>query len=41
MFKAIVINKDDRGYRAELSSVDEANLPEGDVRVKVAYSTLN
>ncbi len=41
MFKAIVINKDERGYRAEVSSVDEASLPEGDVRVRVAYSTLN
>ena len=41
MFRAILINKDDQGYRAELSQVDEANLPEGDVKVKVLYSTLN
>lgn len=41
MFKAIVINKDDQGYRAQLSDVDEAALPAGDVRVKVHYSTLN
>ncbi|MDP3620733.1 MAG: MDR family oxidoreductase [Polynucleobacter sp.] len=41
MFKAIVINKDDTGYRAELGQLDEAALPEGDVRVKVLYSTLN
>ena len=41
MFKAILINKDEQGYRAELGQADEANLPEGDVRVKVLYSTLN
>jgi acrylyl-CoA reductase (NADPH) len=41
MFKAILINKDDQGYRAELGQADEASLPEGDVRVKVLYSTLN
>lgn len=41
MFKAILINKDDQGYRAQLSDVDESALPEGDVRVKVHYSTLN
>ena len=41
MYKAIVINKDDAGYRAELKDQDDADLPEGDVTVKVAYSTLN
>ena len=41
MFKAILVNKDDQGYRAELSQVDETSLPKGDVRVKVLYSTLN
>ena len=41
MFKAILINKDDQGYRAQLSDVEESGLPEGDVRVKVHYSTLN
>lgn len=41
MFKAIVITKDEKGYRAEVSQLDEAALPEGDVRVKVLYSTLN
>ncbi len=39
--KAILINKDDNGYRAELTDVDEAQLPEGDVTVAVDYSTLN
>jgi acrylyl-CoA reductase (NADPH) len=41
MFKAILVNKDDQGYRAELSNLEEASLPEGDVTVKVLYSTLN
>jgi acrylyl-CoA reductase (NADPH) len=41
MFKGILIEKDDAGYRATLSDIDEAQLPEGDVTVKVQYSTLN
>jgi acrylyl-CoA reductase (NADPH) len=39
--KAILINKDDAGYRAELTDVDESQLPEGDVTVAVDYSTMN
>ncbi|TXR53869.1 MDR family oxidoreductase [Reinekea thalattae] len=41
MFNAILIEKDDNGYRAELKPVDEAVLPEGDVLVEVSHSTLN
>jgi acrylyl-CoA reductase (NADPH) len=41
MFKAILIEKDEVGYRAALREIDEAQLPEGDVTVEVAYSTLN
>ncbi|MCM0028355.1 MAG: oxidoreductase [Polynucleobacter sp.] len=41
MFKAIVVNKDDKGYRAELDQLEESALPAGDVRVRVHYSTLN
>jgi acrylyl-CoA reductase (NADPH) len=41
MYKAIVIQKDDAGYRAALETRDEAALPEGDVTVKVDYSCLN
>lgn len=41
MFKAILIEKDEAGYRAGLREIDEAELPEGDVTVDVAYSTLN
>jgi acrylyl-CoA reductase (NADPH) len=41
MFKAILIKKDEQGYRAELSDINDDQLPEGDVTVKVDYSTLN
>ncbi|KUM53260.1 acrylyl-CoA reductase (NADPH) [Rheinheimera sp. EpRS3] len=41
MFNAIVINKDEQGYRAGLTAVDEQQLPAGDVTVKVLASTLN
>lgn len=41
MFKAILIEKDDAGYRAELTELDDAQLPEGEVTVRVEYSTLN
>ncbi|KKO50292.1 alcohol dehydrogenase [Arsukibacterium sp. MJ3] len=41
MFKAILINKNDQGYHATLTSVDEQQLPAGDVTVKVLASTLN
>ncbi|MBI2277168.1 MAG: oxidoreductase [Dechloromonas sp.] len=41
MFKGILINKDEAGYRAAVQDIDEAQLPEGDVTVKVAWSTLN
>lgn len=41
MFNAIVIEKDEQGYRAGLQVLDEARLPEGDVTIDVAYSTLN
>ncbi|WP_349617141.1 MDR family oxidoreductase [Azotobacter salinestris] len=42
MFKAILIEKDDKaGYQVRSTSLDEAQLPEGDVTVRVDYSTLN
>lgn len=41
MFNAIVINKDDSGYRASVQPLNDDQLPEGDVTVRVAYSTLN
>lgn len=41
MFKAILIDKDDAGYRAALKDVEETQLPDGDVTVRVSHSTLN
>jgi acrylyl-CoA reductase (NADPH) len=41
MFKGILIHKDENGYRAELSEIDESQLPEGNVTVRVSHSTLN
>lgn len=41
MFKAILITKDEAGYRAQLQDIDEALLPPGDVTVDVEWSTLN
>jgi len=41
MFNGILIDKDDSGYHACLGSLDEADLPAGDVTVNVSYSTLN
>ena len=41
MFKALVIEKDDAGYRAAVKDVDEAALAPGGVTVKVEYSTIN
>lgn len=38
--RAMLITKDP-DYRAEVTEVDEAGLPEGDVTVAVEYSTLN
>ncbi|MFA7292799.1 MAG: MDR family oxidoreductase [Rhodocyclaceae bacterium] len=41
MFNGILITKDDAGYRAAVQEIDEAQLPEGDVTVRVEWSTLN
>ncbi len=40
-FKAIVIEKAESGTKAALAEFDEANLMDGDVTVRVDYSTLN
>ncbi len=39
--RAVLIDKDEDGYRTSLTELDEARLPEGDVTVDVEYSTLN
>ncbi|GAA2121197.1 acrylyl-CoA reductase (NADPH) [Actinomadura napierensis] len=41
MFSAILIEKGEAGHAAALTTLDEAGLPDGDVTVEVAYSTLN
>lgn len=40
-FKAMVIEKAEKGTSAAIADFDEANLMEGDVTVAVEYSTLN
>jgi acrylyl-CoA reductase (NADPH) len=39
--KGILIEKQDTGSRASVTTIDEANLPAGDVIVRVEWSTLN
>ena len=41
MFNALVIDKTDAGQQVSLRQLDEAQLPEGNVTINVAYSTLN
>lgn len=40
-FKAMVIEKTESGTKAALADFDEANLMDGDVTVRVEYSTVN
>ena len=40
MFKAVLL-ENAQGFSASVAQLDEARLPEGDVGVSVAYSTLN
>lgn len=41
MFKAILVDKNESGYVATQTTLDDARLPEGDVTVRVAHSTVN
>lgn len=41
MFDAVLVEKDDVGYRCGLRSLQDDMLPAGDVTVRVEYSTLN
>ncbi len=44
MFNALVLHKDDAGFRAGVESLADERLPalgEGDVKVAIEYSTLN
>ena len=40
-FRAIVVDKDEQGYRASVKDLTEADLGEGDVTVRVERSTVN
>jgi acrylyl-CoA reductase (NADPH) len=41
MFKGIMLTKSDADFKAELAEIDEKSLPEGDVTIRVEYSTIN
>ena len=41
MFKGIMIEKSEAGYLASLQDIDEGQLPEGNVTIRVSHSTLN
>ena len=41
MFKAIVIEKNDAGYHANVKDVEDSALPDGDVTIRIDYSTIN
>jgi len=41
MFQALMLEKQDGLQTAQIVSLDESRLPAGDVRVEVAYSTIN
>jgi acrylyl-CoA reductase (NADPH) len=41
MFKGILIEEDASGYRAASKDLSDTLLPEGDVAIRVTYSSLN
>lgn len=41
MFKGILIDKQEDRYTAELTQIEESSLPEGDVTIDVAFSSIN
>ena len=41
MFRALLLEKDEAGFRCAVHSLDEARLPPGDVLIRVEHSTLN
>lgn len=41
MFKALLLNQEDKKTIATISQVDESQLPEGNVKIDVKYSSLN
>ncbi len=41
MFKAVLLEKPESGFQVAVKALDEANLPAGDVLMRVEHSTLN
>lgn len=41
MFKALLLNQEDKKTIATISQVDESQLPDGNVKIDVKYSSLN
>lgn len=41
MFNALLVNKTDEEFTAEIKEIQESDLPDGDVLVDVEYSTIN
>jgi|SRR5690625_473354 len=40
-FKAFVVNKTEADFSAEIKQLNESDLPEGDVTIRVVYSSVN
>lgn len=40
-FRALLLSRDDSGFRAELATLDDDRLPAGDVLLALSHSTLN
>jgi acrylyl-CoA reductase (NADPH) len=41
LFRALVVNKDEHGYRAQIQDWSRDQLMDGDVLVRIAHSTVN
>jgi len=41
VFKAVMLAKQDAAFHASVTQVDEKDLPEGDVTLRIDYSTIN
>jgi len=41
MFKALLLSKEGEAFSARIADLDDAQLPEGDVVLRVSYSTVN
>src|SRR6516225_2535332 len=41
MFKALYLTRENEAFQARLAELDDSRLPDGDVTVRVDYSTIN